>query len=151
MFYLPIITMGLSWSPHGILLMLAFEAAFAFAANPDLTRITGWGYNPTNLTLDVYVPTKLPAQPPVILAVSYCALTAHGTHVLTKSSYMHAASMGPSITKKTIIQPMLMTEDLSPCSQAARTTTNAGTSPAKSPLLMTVTATVPGLPTWSNG
>lgn len=79
MFYLPIVMMGLSWSRHGVLLMLAFEATFTFAANPNLTRITGWGYNPTNLTLDVYIPTTLPAHPPVILAVSHCALAAHGT------------------------------------------------------------------------
>lgn len=130
--------------------MLALGATVGFAANPQLTRIPEWGYNPTNLTLDVFIPTPLPASPPVILAVSHyasdCSLC-----VLTRPSYTHAASMGPSTTKKTTTQPMLMTGGSSLSSQAARTTTNAGTSPARSPLRMTAMATVPGLPTWSNG
>lgn len=57
--------------------MLAFGATFTFAANPELARIPEWGYNPTNLTLDVYIPTPLPSSPPVILAVSHFALIAH--------------------------------------------------------------------------
>lgn len=62
--------MELSWSIRSIILVLAFGATFTFAANPELTRIPEWGYNPTNLTLDVYIPTQLRASPPVILAVS---------------------------------------------------------------------------------
>lgn len=59
--------------------------------------------------------------------------------------------MGPSTTKKTTTQPTPTTGGSSPCSQAARTTTNAGTSPARSPLRMTAMATVLDSPTWSNG
>lgn len=71
--------MELSWSIRSIILMLAFGATFTFAANPELTRIPEWGYNPTNLTLDAYIPKPLPASPPVILAVSHYSFIAHHT------------------------------------------------------------------------
>lgn len=69
--------MGLSWSIRNIILTLAFDVTFTFAVNPELTRVSEWGYNPTNLTLDVYIPMPVPESPPVILAVSRYALTAH--------------------------------------------------------------------------
>lgn len=74
---LPIAMMQLSWSFRSIILMLALNATSTFAANPELTRVPEWGHNPTNLTLDVYIPTPLPASPPVILAVSPYALNTH--------------------------------------------------------------------------
>lgn len=143
---LPIAMMELSWSIRSTILMLAVGATFTFAANPELTRIPEWGSNPTNLTLDVYIPTPLPARPPVILAVSHYCLVCSKC-VLTKSSYMHAVSTGPSTTKKTITQPMPTTGDSSPSSRVAQTTTNAGTSLAKSLSLTTAMATALGSPT----
>lgn len=76
-FCLPIAVMQLSWSIRSIILTLALNATSTSAANPELTRISEWGHNPTNLTLDVYIPTPLPASPPVILAVSQYSLLAH--------------------------------------------------------------------------
>lgn len=69
--------MELSWSIRSTILMLALGATLISAANPELTRIPEWGHNPTNLTLDVFIPTPLPTSPPVILAVSHYAPIAH--------------------------------------------------------------------------
>lgn len=50
--------------------MLAIPAPQAAAAS--LTEITGFGTNPTNLRMHVYVPDNVVARPPVLVAVHYC-------------------------------------------------------------------------------
>src|SRR3954464_11302351 len=42
------------------------------AAAATMQEITGFGTNPTNLRMHLYVPDNLPARPAVLLAVHYC-------------------------------------------------------------------------------
>ena len=53
-----------------VALMLGIAGvASAQAPQNALKAICSWGPNPTNLELKVYVPSKLPPKPAVILAV----------------------------------------------------------------------------------
>jgi acetylxylan esterase len=51
----------------GSLLGLARPAGAA-----QLTQVTGFGPNPTNLAMHLYVPDRVPARPAVLVAVHYC-------------------------------------------------------------------------------
>ncbi|GAA1283703.1 extracellular catalytic domain type 1 short-chain-length polyhydroxyalkanoate depolymerase [Saccharothrix xinjiangensis] len=57
----------------------AFALAFAAAPQPAsaaaLTEVTGFGSNPSNLRMHLYVPDRTQARPPVLLAVHYCTGT----------------------------------------------------------------------------
>jgi acetylxylan esterase len=54
----------------------AFGAAVLLPAGPaaaaSLQEITGFGANPTNLRMHLYVPDRLPANPALLVAVHYC-------------------------------------------------------------------------------
>ena len=45
------------------------------ASAATLTEVTGFGTNPSNLRMHIYVPDRLAARPPVLLAVHYCTGT----------------------------------------------------------------------------
>jgi poly(hydroxyalkanoate) depolymerase family esterase len=45
------------------------------ASAASLVEVTGFGSNPTNLRMHLYVPDNLPANPPLLLAVHYCTGT----------------------------------------------------------------------------
>ncbi|TFL00342.1 carbohydrate esterase family 1 protein [Pterulicium gracile] len=47
-----------------------------FAAAGDLTEITNFGRNPTNVQMFVYKPTRLASPPPLIVALHWCSGTA---------------------------------------------------------------------------
>ncbi|MFC6576341.1 extracellular catalytic domain type 1 short-chain-length polyhydroxyalkanoate depolymerase [Planomonospora parontospora] len=42
------------------------------ASSASLTEITGFGTNPTNLRMHLYVPDSAPARPAIVVAVHYC-------------------------------------------------------------------------------
>ena len=42
------------------------------ASSAQLTEVTGFGTNPTNLRMHLYVPDGVGARPPVVVAVHYC-------------------------------------------------------------------------------
>ncbi|WP_238412572.1 extracellular catalytic domain type 1 short-chain-length polyhydroxyalkanoate depolymerase [Saccharothrix deserti] len=53
----------------------AFVLAFVVAPQASaatLTEVTGFGTNPSNLRMHLYVPDRTQARPPVLLAVHYC-------------------------------------------------------------------------------
>ncbi|MBB5872816.1 poly(hydroxyalkanoate) depolymerase family esterase [Allocatelliglobosispora scoriae] len=58
--------------------IVAFVAAAAVAmtsqpaAAATLTEVTGFGNNPTNLRMHLYVPNNVAARPPILVAVHYC-------------------------------------------------------------------------------
>ncbi|WP_223190543.1 hypothetical protein [Nonomuraea terrae] len=43
------------------------------AASAQLTEVTGFGANPTNLRMHLYVPDGVPARPALLVAVHHCA------------------------------------------------------------------------------
>ena len=49
--------------------LASIAAIFATANGASLTRVSGWGANPTNLEMNIYVPDKVAAKPAIILAV----------------------------------------------------------------------------------
>src|SRR6187402_700472 len=55
---------------------LALGAGVVIAASPasaaSLQEVTGFGPNPTNLRMHLYVPDRLPANPALLVAVHYC-------------------------------------------------------------------------------
>jgi poly(hydroxyalkanoate) depolymerase family esterase len=59
-----------------LLLSLAFSGVFLTArpasAAATLTRITGFGTNPSNLNMYVYVPDRLASQPALLVLVHFC-------------------------------------------------------------------------------
>ncbi|WP_433414093.1 extracellular catalytic domain type 1 short-chain-length polyhydroxyalkanoate depolymerase [Microtetraspora malaysiensis] len=54
------------------LLMLAGLVMAVPASSASLTEVTGFGTNPTNLRMHLYVPDRLPARPAVLVAIHYC-------------------------------------------------------------------------------
>jgi poly(hydroxyalkanoate) depolymerase family esterase len=64
-------------------------AAVLFAAHPaaaaSLTQVTGFGNNPGNLNMYIYVPNNVAARPAVLVAIHYCTGTASALY----SGYFH--------------------------------------------------------------
>lgn len=57
-------------------------AAFSAIVNAALVRVSDFGSNPTNLQMNIWVPTNVAAKPAIILAVSvYLQATIHGRFV----------------------------------------------------------------------
>lgn len=54
-----------------------------------LTQVTSFGSNPSNTKMYIYVPSKLAAKPPVIVAIHYCSGTAQAYY--TGSPYAQLA------------------------------------------------------------
>ncbi|MGN9914108.1 extracellular catalytic domain type 1 short-chain-length polyhydroxyalkanoate depolymerase [Phytohabitans sp. LJ34] len=55
--------------------LAAATAAVTFAAPASaatLTEVTGFGTNPSNIRMHIYVPDRLAARPPIVVAVHYC-------------------------------------------------------------------------------
>ncbi|MFC4592277.1 extracellular catalytic domain type 1 short-chain-length polyhydroxyalkanoate depolymerase [Sphaerisporangium corydalis] len=61
------------------------------AAAASLTRVTGFGDNPTNLNMYVYVPDNLPARPALLVMVHYCQGSASGVFNGVGHDYVTAA------------------------------------------------------------
>ncbi|KAI8963440.1 hypothetical protein F5Y11DRAFT_319301 [Daldinia sp. FL1419] len=62
-------------------------AAWLFLCSPSsaiLTRVNNWGYNPTNLEMNVYYPPNPMESPPVILAVWSDPFLLHRMKILTR-------------------------------------------------------------------
>ncbi len=55
-----------------VLLMLTGLVMAVPASSASLTEVTGFGTNPTNLRMHLYVPDRLPARPAILVAVHYC-------------------------------------------------------------------------------
>ena len=55
---------------------LAAVATAGPAAAASLQQVTNFGNNPTNLKMYVYVPDRVQAKPPILVAVHYCGGTA---------------------------------------------------------------------------
>lgn len=51
--------------------LLSTIAAICATANGALTTVTNFGSNPTNLQMNIWVPSTLATNPAIILAVSY--------------------------------------------------------------------------------
>lgn len=49
--------------------LLSSLVAISATANAALTRVNDFGANPSNLQMNIYVPTKLATKPAIILAV----------------------------------------------------------------------------------
>ncbi|WP_405088421.1 PHB depolymerase family esterase [Microbispora sp. NBC_01389] len=61
------------------------------AAAATLTRITGFGTNPTNLNMYLYVPDRVAARPALLLLVHYCSGSASGIFNGNGHDYVTAA------------------------------------------------------------
>nr|MDT0659771.1 PHB depolymerase family esterase [Micromonospora sp. DSM 115978] len=65
---------------------LAATAAVALAAPASaatLTEVTGFGTNPSNIRMHIYVPDRVAAQPGIVVAVHYCGGSGPGFHSQT--------------------------------------------------------------------
>src|SRR5690349_9201854 len=58
-------------------LLSVVSACMAFASAASLTQVDHFGYNPTNATMYIYVPDKLPRHPTIILGIHWC----HGSAI----------------------------------------------------------------------
>ncbi|WP_310740664.1 alpha/beta hydrolase family esterase, partial [Microbispora sp. H10885] len=61
------------------------------AAAATLTRITGFGTNPTNLNMYLYVPDRVAARPALLVLVHYCSGSASGIFNGNGHDYVTAA------------------------------------------------------------
>ncbi|MDX2681883.1 extracellular catalytic domain type 1 short-chain-length polyhydroxyalkanoate depolymerase [Streptomyces sp. NY05-11A] len=61
------------------------------AAAASLTRVTGFGNNPTNLNMYLYVPNRLAAKPALLVLVHYCGGSAGGIFGGNGHDYVTAA------------------------------------------------------------
>lgn len=59
-----------------LLSALSFVFAASSALAQQLQRVNGFGTNPTNVEMYLYVPNRLAAKPPVLVAMHYCTGTA---------------------------------------------------------------------------
>ncbi|KAF2466230.1 PHB depolymerase family esterase [Lindgomyces ingoldianus] len=64
--------------------LIAAVTALSAIANGALVRVSDFGKNPTNLQMNIYVPTKLADKPPVILALHPCGGTGEQFAQMTK-------------------------------------------------------------------
>ena len=65
---------------------LAAAAAVTFAAPASaatLTEVTGFGTNPSNIRMHIYVPDRVAARPPILVAVHYCGGSGPGFYSQT--------------------------------------------------------------------
>ncbi|MFF0862213.1 PHB depolymerase family esterase [Nonomuraea sp. NPDC003560] len=61
------------------------------AAAASLTRVTGFGNNPTNLNMYIYVPDRVAARPALLVLVHYCTGSAAGVFNGVGHDYVTAA------------------------------------------------------------
>ncbi|MFI7108211.1 PHB depolymerase family esterase [Nonomuraea sp. NPDC050227] len=61
------------------------------AAAASLTRVTGFGNNPTNLNMHIYVPDRVAARPALLVLVHYCTGSAAGVFNGVGHDYVTAA------------------------------------------------------------
>jgi acetylxylan esterase len=65
---------------------LAATTALTFAAPASaatLTEVTGFGTNPSNIRMHIYVPDRVAARPGIVVAVHYCGGSGPGFHSQT--------------------------------------------------------------------
>lgn len=94
-----------------------------------LVSVPNFGSNPTNLQMNIYVPSNVAASPAVILAVRNCSVQA-GSQYLTFSSFIPVEETARSIYKWQIITLPPTNTASSQSIQALLTTTIAGMLPA---------------------
>jgi acetylxylan esterase len=89
--------------------VLAAVTALTFAAPAQaatLTEVTGFGTNPTNLRMHLYVPDRVAARPALLLAVHYCG--GSGTAFYNGTQYASLADrygyivIYPSVTRSSL-------------------------------------------------
>src|ERR1041384_3065077 len=56
-----------------------------------LTRVTGFGDNPSNLNMYIYVPDRVAAQPALLVAIPYCSGNASALYSGYFADYVRAA------------------------------------------------------------
>jgi poly(hydroxyalkanoate) depolymerase family esterase len=61
------------------------------AAAASLTRVTGFGNNPSNLSMYVYVPNNVAARPALLVAIHYCTGSAQAFYSGGAADYVRAA------------------------------------------------------------
>lgn len=71
--------------------LLSTASASASASTAALVVVPDFGYNPTNLTMNIYVPNNLRARPAVILALHGCFATAEDYVANTNYTSLAAA------------------------------------------------------------
>jgi poly(hydroxyalkanoate) depolymerase family esterase len=69
-----------------IVLVMASPASAA-----SLTRVTGFGTNPSNLNMYIYVPDRVAAKPAILVAIHYCTGTASAVFSGYARDYVTAA------------------------------------------------------------
>src|SRR3954454_11048595 len=75
------------------LLTVAFLPAQAGAATSQKVDQSAWGVSglPSYVNMYIYVPDKLAAKPPILVASHHCQGTASSTYTETKSSFVALA------------------------------------------------------------
>lgn len=63
---------------------LAFAACASTALGASLQSVSGWGSNPTNIQMSIYVPDRLAANPAIIVALHGCGGNAQQMFGMTK-------------------------------------------------------------------
>jgi poly(hydroxyalkanoate) depolymerase family esterase len=100
-------------SRHWRALLAAFAATAAIglgvlipaspAAAASLQEVTGFGTNPTNLRMHLYVPANLPTNPALLVAVHYCTGSGpafySGTEFASLADQYHFIVIYPSATR----------------------------------------------------
>ncbi|KAK5115727.1 hypothetical protein LTR62_000816 [Meristemomyces frigidus] len=73
----------------GALALMGLVAAAPLEARAALTQVTSFGSNPSGTKMYIYVPSKVVAKPPIIVAIHYCQGTAQAYY--TGSPYAQLA------------------------------------------------------------
>ena len=60
----------------GLLALSGLASASSLLKRGSLQQVTNFGSNPSGTKMYIYVPNKLAAKPPVIVAIHYCQGTA---------------------------------------------------------------------------
>jgi acetylxylan esterase len=88
---------------------IAVVAAVTFAppaSAASLVEVTGFGTNPTNLRMHLYVPDQLQARPPILLAIHYCSGSGpafySGTQYAQQADRYGFIVIYPSVTRSSL-------------------------------------------------
>ncbi|MCW6004152.1 PHB depolymerase family esterase [Micromonospora sp. CPCC 205371] len=88
---------------------IAVVAALTFAppaSAASLVEVTGFGTNPTNLRMHLYVPDQVQARPPILLAIHYCSGSGpafySGTQYAQQADRYGFIVIYPSVTRSSL-------------------------------------------------
>ncbi|GLH96746.1 hypothetical protein Pa4123_20200 [Phytohabitans aurantiacus] len=88
---------------------IAVLAAVTFAppaSAASLVEVTGFGTNPTNLRMHLYVPDRVQARPPILLAIHYCSGSGpafySGTQYAQQADRYGFIVIYPSVTRSSL-------------------------------------------------